>query len=113
MNKIILSQTQKHRTTLLLVLLIAILIAGCATIGNDFPTEMVPTIKLNETTQQEIKDMFGNPWRVGIEDGMRTWTYGKYHYCLFGEASTQDLVLRFDDRGIVVSYSYNTTDLDE
>jgi hypothetical protein len=54
--------------------------------------------------------MFGSPWRVGIEDGRRTWTYGKYRYRLFSETSTQDLVVRFDDKGIVVSYTFNTTE---
>ena len=57
--------------------------------------------------------VFGEPWRVGIEDGQRTWTYGKYRYRLFGQASTQDLVVRFDGQGRVVSYTFNTTEHDQ
>jgi outer membrane protein assembly factor BamE (lipoprotein component of BamABCDE complex) len=83
--------------------------ASCATVGRDFPVSQVSDIRIGNTTQDEIRAMFGSPWRVGIEDGQRTWTYGKYCYRLFGEASTQDLVIRFDERNVVVSYTFNTT----
>ena len=83
---------------------------GCATIGREFPVSQVPEIRLGETTQAEIRALFGEPWRVGIEDGLRTWTYGRYRYRLFGRARTEDLVLRFDAQGIVASYTFNTTE---
>jgi len=54
--------------------------------------------------------MFGMPWRVGIEDGNQTWTYGRHHYNTFGDAKTKDLVVRFDANKIVKSYTINTTD---
>ncbi len=54
--------------------------------------------------------MFGEPWRTGIEDGKRTWTYGKYKWSAFGEAETTDLVVRFNQDGTVSSYVYNTTE---
>jgi len=94
----------------LLVIPVVFLLAGCATVGRDFPAAQVGQIRLHETTQAEIRALFGEPWRVGIEDGRRTWTYGKYRYKLFGEAETQDLVIRFDDQGRVASYTFNTTE---
>ena len=84
--------------------------AGCATAGHDFNVLQVPNVQIGKTTQSEIRAMFGSPWRVGIEDGRRTWTYGKYRYRLFSETSTQDLVVRFDDKWIVASYTFNTTE---
>jgi hypothetical protein len=90
--------------------LAAAALGGCATIGHDFPVDRVSDITIGKTTQDEIHLIFGDPWRVGIEDGERTWTYGKYRYRLFGDASTTDLVVRFNDRGIVSSYSFNTTE---
>ncbi len=84
--------------------------AGCATVGRAFPVESVSRIRMNETTQDEVRALFGPPWRTGIEDGRVTWTYGRYRYRLFGEAETTDLVLRFDERGVVVSYTFNTTE---
>ncbi|MES0448012.1 MAG: hypothetical protein ABUJ92_15870, partial [Desulfobacterales bacterium] len=54
----------------LLLGLSAILIlffSGCATIGKDFPASKVSEIEIGMTTQNEIRSMFGSPWRIGIE----------------------------------------------
>lgn len=107
------SRGRRNRVPPLLLCLSAILIvavAGCATVGRDFPADQVSRIRIGETTQTQIREMFGSPWRVGIEDGQRTWTYGKYRYTPFGEARTQDLVIRYDDRNVVSSYTFNTTE---
>lgn len=91
--------------------LVAVLtLAGCATVGQDFATHNVDQIRLNETTRADIQEMFGEPWRTGVEDGQRTWTYGKYHWSAFNDAETTDLVVRFNDEGKVSSYVYNTTE---
>ena len=84
-------------------------ISGCATIGHEFPAAQVAGIRIGETTQNDIFTTFGTPWRTGIENGMKTWTYGHYQYSLFSDASTEDLVVRFDKAGTVASYTFNTT----
>jgi hypothetical protein len=89
------------------------LLAGCATVGKDFPAGQVTAIQIGKTTREEVREVFGAPWRTGIEDGRRTWTYGKYKYSLFAPARTQDLVIRFNDEGKVVSYTFNTTEHQE
>jgi outer membrane protein assembly factor BamE (lipoprotein component of BamABCDE complex) len=89
---------------------LAAFLSGCFTVGHNFPVDQVAAIKIGKTTQDEVKSMFGSPWRVGMEDGQRTWTYGKYRYSAFAETSTQDLVIRFNDRGVVVSFTFNTTE---
>lgn len=94
----------------LAVLLGLLLPTGCATVGRQFPVESVSRIRMNESDQNEIRALFGPPWRTGVEDGRVTWTYGRYKYRLFGETETTDLVLRFDDRGVVVSYTFSTTE---
>ena len=91
----------------------SLLVSGCATVGRDFPTDRVVDIRMDDTTQEQVREMFGDPWRVGIEDGRTTWTYGKYRYRLFGEDSTTDLVVRFNQAGRVVSYSFSTTEHQE
>jgi len=93
-----------------IILLAITMMIGCATVGKDFPVERVPGIQIGKTTQQDIREQFGSPWRVGIEDGQNTWTYGKYLYRLIGEASTTDLVIRFDNQNRVASFSFNTTE---
>jgi hypothetical protein len=90
-------------------LLLAVLV-GCATAGRDFSTHNVDQIRVGETTRAEIQDLFGEPWRTGLEDGKRTWTYGKYRWSAFGDAETTDLVVRFNSDGTVSSYVFNTTE---
>ena len=98
-----------YKIVFVCLLVLSLCFTSCATVGRDFPSDQVTAIKIHETTRDEIQTMFGEPWRIGIEDGQPTWTYGKYRYSLFSEAKTQDLIIRFDDKGIVASYSYNAT----
>ena len=98
------------RAIVLGIACLSLFLAACATVGRDFETARVADIKIGKTTQEDIEKMFGKPWRTGIEDGLRTWTYGKYHYSAFGKTSTRDLVVRFDKYNVVASYTFNTTE---
>lgn len=100
-------------SSLLLPLISAGLITACASIGREFPTGQVSAISIGETQAEQIRTIFGAPWRVGIENGQRTWTYGHYQYSLFGQGSTEDLVVRFDKYGKVASYVFNSTEHNE
>lgn len=82
---------------------------ACATVGKNFAGENVPKIKIGQTHKSDLNNLFGQPWRVGIEDGNETWTYGYYQYKLIGETLTKDLVIRFGPDNIVKSYSFNET----
>lgn len=86
-----------------------LLASGCASIGHQFPSGQVPSIHIGETTQNDVYTMFGAPWRTGLDNGMKTWTYGDYHYNLFSENSAEDLVIKFDKHSIVSSFTYNTS----
>ncbi len=99
-----------NRFKFALLAMAMLLFAGCATVGQDFPTHNVDQIRLGETSRADIQEMFGEPWRTGLKDGKRTWTYGKYRWSAVGEAQTTDLVVTFDDDGTVDSYVYNTTE---
>jgi hypothetical protein len=92
-----------------LVMSMFLLASGCATVGHEFPTGPVSSIRIGETTQNDVYTTFGTPWRTGIENGMKTWTYGNYYYSLFSDGSTEDLVIRFDKRNVVASFVFNTT----
>jgi len=94
----------------LAALLAVPLVPGCATIGYDFPVAPVQQIVIGQTTQQDVQRLFGNPWRTGLEDGRTTWTYGYYKYKMFGRARSRDLVVRFNDRNVVSSYTFNSTE---
>ncbi len=84
---------------------------GCVTIGRDFPVRPVQQLEIGTTTRADVKRLFGDPWRVGVEDGQRSWTYGLYHFnLLLGGVEARDLVIRFDRAGVVRSYSFNSSD---
>jgi hypothetical protein len=83
--------------------------SGCATVGHEFPAGQVQAIRIGESTQNEILASFGNPYRKGIDNGLKTWTYANYVYKLVGESETEDLVIKFDKKGVVSSYSYNSS----
>ena len=84
-----------------------LLTSACLTVGRPFPTDAVGQLQIGQTTRDEVHRIFGEPWRAGVEDGRRTWTYGHYRYKVSGTTETRDLVVRFDARGVVVSYTFN------
>ena len=53
--------------------------------------------------------ILGEPFRVGVDAGQATWTYGYYRYRLFGPTHTKDLVLYFNKNGTVSSFTFNTS----
>lgn len=91
------------------VVFCGLLLAGCISAGHQFPAGQVSSIRIGETTQNDIYTMFGAPWRTGLDNGLKTWTYGDYQYSLFEENSAEDLVIKFDKRGVVNSFTYNTS----
>jgi hypothetical protein len=106
-------QVARKASRLALGIGLVFVLSACANIGHDFAASKVYDIRIGKTTQAEILALFGQPWRVGIEDGKLRWTYGSYYYSAFSEAKTKDLVVRFDANNIVTSYTFNTTDAAE
>ncbi|WP_114417627.1 outer membrane protein assembly factor BamE domain-containing protein [Marinospirillum perlucidum] len=88
---------------------LVLLLDGCATVGQPYAEHKVNQLEVGETTRSEVEELFGAPWRVGLESGQQTWTYGYYRYSLFSDAQTSDLVVRYDEEGKVASYTYNRT----
>jgi len=94
----------------ILLIAAAALLAGCVTVGRDFPAKRVTKLEIGSTTRAQVEQLFGTPWRTGVEDGQMTWTYGHYHYALLGNTRTRDLVVRFDEHDVVASYTFSSTD---
>jgi len=84
-------------------------LTACMTLGHPFPTENVRMIAIGQATQADIRAAYGPPYQTGVEDGDVTWTYLNYKLRVFGQQCTQDLVVRFDARGTVKSFTYNST----
>lgn len=100
---------QEKSVTLILLFIFLLGIAGCMSIGRNFPINPVRDLQIGKTTKEDILHMFGAPWRTGIEDGDKTWTYAHYRYSLFSGSKTRDLVLRFNASDKLVSYSFNSS----
>lgn len=96
-----------HKPAVLVFL--AVLAAGCASVGRNFDSTGLSWIKTGETGKAEILDKLGQPFRVGLDAGDPAWTYGYYRYRIFGESLTKDLMIRFDGQGRVKSYTLNTS----
>jgi outer membrane protein assembly factor BamE (lipoprotein component of BamABCDE complex) len=97
------------RVEMVMGLLISfVILSSCATVGKDFAgRDTVKKIHTGKTTKLEILDMFGAPYRRGMEDSDETWTYVYWKFSLFGSKHAKDLYIRFDKNGSVLSYSYN------
>jgi len=92
-------------TTLMLLVALGLPVTGCMpTVGRAFPVYKIRDIEVEKTTMAEVRQMFGDPWRTGLENGKRTWTYGEY-----GVNISRDLVIRFDDQNLVKSYSFSSS----
>lgn len=109
MNFKMFTENLPQRTVCGMLVLAALSGAGCATMGHEFPAGQVQAIRIGETTENDIFRTFGNPYRTGLENGLKTWTYGHYRYSAFEESEAEDLVIKFDKRGVVSAFTYNST----
>ena len=85
-----------------------LLLPGCLTVGNEFSSQ-VNWISTGHTTRPELEKKIGQPFRVGYDSGLLTYTYGFYRYSVFRPTRTKDLVIRFKSDGTVESYSFGSS----
>lgn len=98
---------------LLAIAITGAVLMGCATIGKDFDSTSLSWLKAGETAKKDVLEKLGDPFRVGMDSGDQTWTYGFYKYRVIGESATKDLVIRFSADQKVKSYTLNTSFPDE
>jgi hypothetical protein len=99
------SPLRNLKITLLLVLFFA---ASCGTAGKNFDESLYENIATGTTSQKEIHSMFGNPFKKGIQNGFSVWTYEYNFYNSLGNNIMKDMVIVFDQRGIVKSHQMMT-----
>ena len=108
--------TEKYLNVVNLVKILTLLIgfilltSSCISLGKAFPESHVPAIKIGQTTKSEVRKLFGSPWLSGNQDGELEWTYGNYDYSVFGERKAKNLVIQFDDNGVVTTYIFSSTE---
>ena len=93
------------------IAIFSIFLAGCGSIGENFDSTKVQNIKNNVTTQAQIVEWFGEPFKKGQENGRTMWTY-QYDKYSGSNTKSKDLVLLFDESGKVIAYRH-TSNMDE
>ena len=90
--------------------LILLFLTACyGTIGKNFDSLQIKSIQNNMTSQEEIFEMFGAPFKKGVENGQAIWTYQFDKWNAMGPAQSKDLVILFDSKNIVEAYRYTTS----
>jgi len=84
-------------------------ILACATVGRNFDATQLAWLQNGETTKEEVLKTLGPPWRVGVDSGQLTWTYGYYQYRAFGDSNSKDLTLHFSPQGTVTSFTLSSS----
>ena len=84
---------------------------GCyGTVGKNFDSSEVKNIKNNVTSQSEILENFGTPFKEGTENGQTMWTYDFNQWNALGPAQSKDLVILFDKNNTVKAYRFTATE---
>jgi hypothetical protein len=95
---------------LLAVLLAATLVGGCGGLkfGSDFPSPTRDMLMVGKTTKADLLRFFGEPHQVGLDTGDPTWAW-TYARVLADRELSKQLTVRFDEKGMVRSYSFTSS----
>ena len=92
------------------VMFLVIFLASCyGTVGKNFNSSDLKSIQNNVTSQEEIFEKLGAPFKKGIENGQVMWTYQFDQWNALGSTHSKDLVILFDKENIVKAYRYTTS----
>ena len=91
-----------------LVLVFAMTQFGCATSGQDFPSD-VKWIKVSSTKQSDVLTLLGQPQQVGNSSGSPTWTYGYYNFRMMGESKTKELKIYWGPDNTVKNFAFTSS----
>ena len=91
---------------LVIVVGIFLISNGCGAVGKSFNTSKIESIVNETSTRADIKKMFGEPFKTGIQNGQPIWIYEDNHYSIIREEASKDLIIIFNPDGIVQSYQF-------
>ena len=81
---------------------------GCGSTGKNFNESLYKNIVVGTTTHKEIQAMFGPPFKKGVQNGSKVWTYEYNVYNSLGNDITKDMVIVFTPSGVVKSHQMMT-----
>ena len=91
-----------------LIILVGIILlpGGCGTAGKNFNASKIGSIVNGTTTQSDIKKIFGEPFKTGIQNGQPIWVYEDHLYSIISNDSSKDLIIIFGPNGVVQSHQF-------
>jgi outer membrane protein assembly factor BamE (lipoprotein component of BamABCDE complex) len=95
-------------STLCSAILSAVLLTSCVTTGRNFPSDVDWVVK-NTTSEEDVELMLGAPSAVGSSSGVKTWTYGYYHYSVWNNASYKELKIYWNPNRTVQSFTFTSS----
>lgn len=95
---------------MIFIVLFSLSLNACFTLGKEFPTDTIATLTPYKLTKYDVAKQFGEPYRVGLNNGKLTWTYLHYELSPFSNPVTTDLTFTFNAEGKMTQYQYNTND---
>ena len=85
-------------------------LTGCGTVGNNFNASKAKNIVNGISTQEDIKMMFGKPFKTGVQNGQPIWVYEHNHYRLINDNVSKNLIIVFSPNGVVQSHQFMTSE---
>jgi len=79
---------------------------GCGSTGNKFDESKFGQIMNGKTTQEEVLQLFGEPYQKGVENGHAVWIYEYNEFGLFEKNASKDIYLIFNEQNIVQSHQF-------
>ena len=91
---------------IVIVVGIVLISNGCGTVGKSFNTSKIESIVNGITTRSDIKKMFGEPFKIGIQNSQPIWVYEDHHYSIISNDTSKDLIIIFSPDGTVQSHQF-------
>lgn len=87
-----------------MLVLIVLALAACGSTGKDFDPALTENIVNGKTTKEEIRSMFGEPFKTGVQNGDPVWAY---EYTEYGHSKTnpsRQLIVVFGPDDVVKTH---------
>ena len=92
-----------------LVMVLMLLLSGCATYGREFDMAAVDKIVIGQTTKAEVIALFGSPIGISKTSDGHTFLAYSYSHATMGGAEVQTLSIAIDRDGKVENTFTNST----